>query len=229
MPIYWLRKDDTGFPHPNTASPDGLLAVGGDLSAERLLTAYNRGIFPWYSAGDPILWWSPDPRFVLYPAELRVSKSMRPYFNQRKYRVTYDTAFAEVIAACGAIPRHGRIATWITPEMKAAYIRLHRLGYAHSVEVWADDELVGGLYGIALGRVFFGESMFARATNASKFGFITLVRDLERRGYELIDCQQQTAHLARLGARAITRDRFLEILTENRERRDEVGAWTALS
>jgi leucyl/phenylalanyl-tRNA--protein transferase len=150
---------------------------------------------------------------------------MRPYFNQQKYRVTYDTAFSQVIHACSVIPRHGQVSTWITAEMIAAYEKLHRQGYAHSVEVWREEELVGGLYGIALGKVFFGESMFAKASNASKFGFISLVRALQAQGYELIDCQQETAHLASLGAKAIGRKRFLEILEDNRERKTALGHW----
>lgn len=225
MPVYWLQADELRFPHPQLATPDGLLAAGGDLSTDRLLLAYSWGIFPWYSDNDPILWWSPDPRFVLFPDELKVSKSMRPYFNQHKYRVTYDTAFSRVIHACSVIPRHGQVSTWITAEMTAAYEKLHRQGYAHSVEVWREEELVGGLYGIALGKVFFGESMFAKASNASKFGFISLVRALQAQGYELVDCQQETAHLASLGARAIDRERFLEALEENRERKTALGRW----
>ena len=217
MPVYWLRDNELSFPHPEQASSDGLLAVGGDLSVERLLYAYSWGIFPWYSAGDPILWWHPDPRFVLYPDKLKVSKSMRPYFNQQKYTTTYDQAFSEVIKACSSIPRAGQESTWITPEMIKAYEQLHEAGFAHSVEVWQDHELVGGLYGIAIGKVFFGESMFARATNASKFGFISLVRDLQKKGYELIDCQQETPHLASLGAEAISRKAFLKELEKNQK------------
>jgi leucyl/phenylalanyl-tRNA---protein transferase len=201
--------------------------VGGDLSPRRLLLAYSWGIFPWFSEEDPILWWHPDPRFVLFPAQLKVSKSMRPYFNQAKFRVTYDQAFAQVIAACSAFPRRGQRGTWITEEINSAYCELHEQGYAHSVEVWEGTELVGGLYGIALGKVFFGESMFARAANASKFGFITLVRKLTEQGYELIDCQQETAHLASLGARPISRKAFLSILADNRARPLLPGSWSS--
>lgn len=227
MSFYWLDADDLSFPHPDLASPDGLLAVGGDLSAERLLLAYRWGIFPWYTERDPILWWSPDPRFVLYPPELKVSKSMRPYFNQEKYRATFDQDFPAVIRACQQTRRQGQLGTWITHDMRKAYIRLHELGFAHSVEVWEGEQLVGGLYGLALGRVFFGESMFARASNASKFGFISLVRRLEARGYRLIDCQQETAHLASLGARAIPRNEFLQQLQGIDEEPTERGAWSA--
>lgn len=227
MPVYWLREDELSFPHPQQASSDGLLAVGGDLSVERLLLAYSWGIFPWYTQGDPILWWHPDPRFVLFPDNLKVSKSMRPYFNQQKYRATYDQAFSEVIKACSAVPRRGQDSTWITDDMIAAYEELHAAGFAHSVEVWQGEELVGGLYGIALGRVFFGESMFAKATNASKFGFISLVRNLNQWGFQLIDCQQETSHLASLGAELISRQAFLDILTENQSEALSKQYWSA--
>lgn len=226
MPVYWLQEHEINFPHPANANVDGLLAAGGDLSPERLLLAYSWSIFPWYNEGDPILWWSPDPRFVLYPDELKVSKSMRSYFNQNKFQLTYDQAFDQVISACSQIPRHGQLGTWITADMLAAYKKLHQLGYAHSVEVWDKDELVGGLYGIALGRVFFGESMFARKSNASKFGFISLVRRLKAEGFKLIDCQQETPHLASLGARSIPREDFLELLEENRQLKTQAGSWT---
>lgn len=217
MPVYWLRDDDLSFPHPRQASSDGLLAVGGDLSVERLLLAYNWGIFPWFTLGDPILWWHPNPRFVLFPQKLRVSKSMRPYFNQQKYTVTYNQAFSDIIRACSSTPRMGQESTWITPDMIKAYENLHEAGFAHSVEVWQGKELVGGLYGIGIGKVFFGESMFTKASNASKFGFISLVRDLQKKGFELIDCQQETQHLASLGAEAISRADFLAHLKENQK------------
>lgn len=225
MPVFWLQEDELSFPHPQQANPDGLLAVGGDLSPDRLLLAYSWGIFPWYADDDPILWWSPDPRFVLFPDKLKVSKSMRPYFNQKKYTTTYDTAFSQVIRACSGIKRHGQESTWITTEMISAYEELHRLGYAHSVEVWQAEQLVGGLYGIALGKVFFGESMFSRASNASKFGFISAVKALAEQGYELIDCQQETAHLMSLGAEAINREVFLERLEANRDLPIRKGHW----
>lgn len=225
MSFYWLDANDLSFPHPDLANADGLLAVGGDLSPDRLLLAYRWGIFPWYTELDPILWWSPDPRFVLFPDELKVSKSMRPYFNQQKYRVTFDQQFSEVIKACQQTRRRGQRGTWITSDMRRAYIQLHQMGYAHSVEVWEGEQLVGGLYGLALGRVFFGESMFARAANASKFGFISLVRRLQGRGYRLIDCQQETAHLASLGARAIPRMDFLQRLGPIEEEETERGSW----
>ena len=226
MPVYWLSDGDITFPHPRQATEDGVLAVGGDLSPERLLFAYSWGIFPWYSEGQPILWWSPDPRFVLFPEKLKVSRSMRPYFNQKKFSVTYDQAFTEVMRQCQGARRYQQFGTWITEDMVEAYTHLHELGHAHSVEVWKEEELVGGLYGIAQGRVFFGESMFSKQSNASKFGFIKLVRFLQERGFTLIDCQQETEHLRSLGAEAIPRERFLAMLEDNRKIPLESGQWT---
>lgn len=229
MPVFWLAEEELAFPDPELANDDGVLAVGGDLSPERLLLAYQMGVFPWYSERDPILWWSPDPRFVLFPDELKVAKSMRPYFNQRKFGITLDTQFREVIGECQTQRRRGQLGgTWITKEMLEAYCRLHELGFAHSVEVWKGEELVGGLYGIALGKVFFGESMFAKVSNASKFGFISLVRLLERLGFWLIDCQQETRHLESLGARNISRESFLEYLNQNQEEPTLRGSWSGL-
>jgi leucyl/phenylalanyl-tRNA--protein transferase len=226
MPVYWLPEDELVFPPLEWAEPNGLLAAGGDLSTERLLFAYRNGLFPWYGDESPILWWSPDPRFVLFPDELKVAKSMRPYFNQRKFEWTIDRNFSSVIKNCRHAPRHGQDGTWITEEMTQAYIQLHKEGYAHSVEVWQEGELVGGLYGIALGKIFFGESMFAKASNASKFGFIALVRWLKEQGFFLIDCQQATPHLASLGARSIPRDEFVRMLAENKAQNPEVaGKW----
>lgn len=216
MPVFWLSLLDISFPNPALANAQGILAVGGDLSPERLIEAYTRGIFPWYNPGDEILWWSPDPRFVLFPDELKVSKSMRPYFNQKKFEVTYDTDFRSVITHCQQSDYSSRGGgTWITSEMLEAYCTLYEMGIAHSVEVWQGKALVGGLYGIFLGKVFFGESMFADVSNASKFGFITLVRDLAEIGCQLIDCQQETTHLASLGARAIPRREFLSLMQKN--------------
>jgi leucyl/phenylalanyl-tRNA--protein transferase len=196
------------FPDPALAEPDGLLAVGGDLSVERLLLAYQNGIFPWYSEETPILWYTPHERFVLFPAELRISSSMRQVIRSGKFRITRNQAFDRVIAACSCIPRPGQDGTWITPEMQAAYIKLHLLGYAHSIEVWQADTLVGGLYGVAMGRVFCGESMFSHVSNASKMALVSLSEE----GYQLIDCQVHTDHLASMGARMISRVDYLEIL-----------------
>lgn len=225
MPVYWLDPEHLIFPDPVYSNPDGLLAAGGDLSKDRLLLAYRSGIFPWYAPGDPILWWSPDPRCVLFPEDLKVSKSMRPYFNQHKYTVTYDRCFKDVMQACATQPRGGQTGTWITREMVLGYTQLHAAGYAHSVEVWKEDQLVGGLYGIAIGKVFFGESMFARASNASKFGFISLVRLLKADGFTLIDCQQETNHLLSLGATTIPRSEFLLALENNDRNADGAGKW----
>ncbi|MEY3050675.1 MAG: leucyl/phenylalanyl-tRNA--protein transferase [Bacteroidota bacterium] len=214
MSIYILSRSNILFPPVEKADGKGLLAAGGDLSPERLLAAYRQGIFPWYNPGSPILWWSPDPRFVLFPSELKVSRSMRPYLNQGRYQVTMDRAFEAVIVGCQR-SELGPWRTWITEDMRAAYEELHRLGHAHSVEVWEGAELVGGLYGLVQGRCFFGESMFTRASNASKYGFIHLVRMLERLGFWLVDCQQETGHLASLGARAIPRREFKALLERN--------------
>jgi leucyl/phenylalanyl-tRNA--protein transferase len=211
----WLDPDDPElwFPRVELAlqEPNGLLAVGGDLSEDRLLLAYRSGIFPWYGPGQPILWWSPDPRLVLFPSRLRVSRSLVKTIRKGMFRLTLDRDFDGVIDACAA-PRPGQAGTWITPEMKDAYRALHLAGYAHSVECWRQDQLVGGLYGIAIGRIFFGESMFARSTDASKVAFVGLVRQLSRWGFPLIDCQVHTTHLASLGAGTIPRREFIRVL-----------------
>lgn len=212
--IAWLGVDT---PFPSLASalqePNGLLAVGGDLSPRRLLDGYRRGIFPWYSEGDPVLWWSPDPRMVLFPRELRVTRSLAKTLRNKSYEIRFDTAFDEVVRGCAA-PRPSQPGTWISAEMRAAYRRLHELGYAHSVETWVDGALAGGLYGVALGRVFFGESMFARGRDASKIAFVHLVRRLAGESYLLIDCQMHTPHLASLGAREVPRSEFARRLKE---------------
>ncbi len=228
MPIFLLNDDDTIFPDPSFAEGTGLLAVGGDLSPERLLEAYRHGIFPWYNPGEEILWWSLDPRFVLFPNELKVAKSMRPYFNQKKFTVTYDKQFRQVMILCRDQYRKQQFGSWISNDMIEAYVKLHELGYAHSVEVWKDEQLVGGLYGLSMGKMFFGESMFSLEANASKFGFITLVRKLESLGFTMIDCQQETPHLASLGARGIPRIEFLKKLEENNKENDLVGNWEEL-
>ncbi len=197
------------FPDPSLAEDDGLLAVGGDLSTDRLLLAYQNGIFPWYSDDTPILWYSPHQRFVLFPQELKISKSMRQVLNSGKFKITVNSVFPDVIKACAAAPREGQDGTWITNEMQDAYINLNRLGHAHSYEVWENEILVGGLYGVAVGKVFCGESMFSRVSNASKTALIHLCQN---NPYKLIDCQVPTEHLTSMGARLIDRDEYLEIL-----------------
>lgn len=215
-----------GFPDPRTGPANGPLAMGGDLSAERLLAAYDHGIFPWFDDDSgPPLWWSPDPRAVLFPDRLRVSRSLARRLRRGDYTITMDTAFAAVVTACAA-PRESGAGTWITPGMRAAYQRLHALGFAHSVEAWDGTDLAGGLYGVSLGGMFFGESMFSRRTDASKAALAALVARLARWGFELIDCQLPNAHLRSLGAEPMARDEFLDRLARNRARATRRGAWT---
>ena len=210
--MYLLSKEFV-FPPVNLANKDGLLAVGGDLSTERLLLAYKSGIFPWYNQGEPIVWYSPNPRMVLFPKDLKVSKSMKQVIRSDNFTVTFNQNFSEVISNCKHIFRASdQGETWITNEMQQAYINLHKIGVAKSVEVWLGDELVGGLYGIDLGTVFCGESMFSKVSNASKLAFIKLVEKLEKENYKLIDCQVYNNHLASLGADEISRDEFLKFL-----------------
>lgn len=204
--------NDLAFPSIHEADKDGLLAIGGDLSEGRLLLAYHSGIFPWFNEGEPILWWSPDPRFVLFPDKLKVSKSMKKLLRDEAFRVTFNQNFEEVISNCAVIKRDGQADTWITEGMKAAYINLYKKGYAQSVEVWQNDKIVGGLYGINLGTIFCGESMFSKVSNASKYGFIKLVESLKSRNYKLIDCQVHTLHLESLGAESIPREEFVKYL-----------------
>jgi leucyl/phenylalanyl-tRNA--protein transferase len=211
MPIYRLIEDLV-FPPPQYADPSGLLAVGGDLSAERLLEGYRMGIFPWYSEDQPILWWSPDPRCVLELDDFRVSRSLRRTLRKNVFTVTFDHAFEEVIRECATVPRKGQAGTWITSEMQNAYIRLHGLGFAHSVECWIQGELAGGIYGVSLGKVFFGESMFHHKTDASKVALATLVGKLKSWDFEFIDAQMATDHMIRLGAKEIPRRVFLKRL-----------------
>jgi leucyl/phenylalanyl-tRNA---protein transferase len=213
MPLFSLDRELV-FPPVELAEPDGLLAVGGDLSTERLLLAYRLGIFPWYE-GEHILWWCPDPRFVLYPDELVVSKSMRAVFKKNTFTFTINKAFKDVISNCKVVNRKGQDSTWISDEIKRAYISLHEKGYAHSAEAWRNGELAGGLYGIRLGNIFFGESMFSKESNASKFAFISYVQQLKSEGLALIDCQVYTEHLESLGARMISRKDFIETLRQN--------------
>jgi leucyl/phenylalanyl-tRNA--protein transferase len=224
--IPWLRD---GAPFPPVAkalkSPNGLLCAGGDLSPERLVEAYRRGIFPWYSEGDPILWWSPDPRMVLFPGELKVSRSLRKVVALGTYEIRVDSAFSRVMEECAA-PRNNQSGTWIVPDIVAAYTRLHVRGFAHSVESWLDGELVGGLYGVSLGEAFFGESMFSRATDASKVALVALVERLAQAGCRVIDCQQATPHLASLGAREIPRAAFAQLLAQAIPEVPQPTRWT---
>lgn len=226
--IPWLYAD-TPFPPVAQAlkEPNGLLAGGGDLLPQRLLAAYRRGIFPWYAPGEPILWWSPDPRMVLFPDAIRITRSLARTLRNADYSVTLDSAFAQVIAACAAAPRPGQNGTWITREMRQAYIHLHALGHAHSVETWRAGRLVGGLYGVAIGRAFCGESMFAHVTDASKIALAHLCRFLAGRGFGIIDCQMETAHLTSLGARPIPRDAYLARLATLVAAEVPPGHWPA--
>ncbi len=221
-----LHADNLHFPPADNAleDPPGLLAVGGDLRPERLLAAYRQGIFPWFDDSSPILWWSPDPRMVLKPADVHCSRSLGKLIRRGLYRVTMDSAFDQVIQQCAA-HRDGQPGTWITEDMQQAYIKLYHLGYAHSVEVWQEQTLVGGLYGISLGRMFFGESMFSRQPNTSKLAFVALCRQLQQWSFTLIDCQLPTDHLASLGAAPMSRQRFLALLAENRVEDNQYKHW----
>jgi len=225
---YWIETDGPVDQFPDVAlalrEPDGLLAVGGDLSPARIISAYRQGIFPWYSEGQPILWWSPDPRSVLFPEHLKVSRSLRKTVKKNRFRITIDVAFQQVMDGCAA-PRKGETGTWITSEMKQAYQQLHEAGVAHSVECWEGDELVGGLYGIAIGRVFFGESMFSRRSDASKVAFVRLVEMLREWNFGLIDCQVATHHLASLGAVSIPRPQFVRMLGKLCNQAGREGCW----
>lgn len=225
--LTFLQDLKAGFPFPpgEQASEEGVLAYGGDLSPERLISAYLQGIFPWFSEGEPIYWWCPDPRFILLPDEVKISKSMRQLFNQKKFKVTFDHSFSHVIQRCASIDRKEQEDTWITNDMIDAYQRLHQLGFAHSVEVWLDDKIVGGLYGISIGKMFFGESMFSDISNSSKYGFITLVNFLKDQGFDLIDCQVHTPHLESLGAKMMNRKTFLTLIEENIYKPGKYGPW----
>jgi len=227
--IPWLSPDSP-FPPVETAleEPGGLLAAGGDLSPARLLAAYRRGIFPWYSEGEPILWWSPDPRMVLFPSEFRIHRSLVKTLRNSSHVIRFDNAFEQVMDACAA-PRSGQAGTWISAEMRAAYCRLHEMGHAHSVETWIDGSLAGGLYGVALGRVFFGESMFFRKRDGSKIALAALVSHLKRENFAVIDCQMHTGHLESLGARSIPRRHFSRLIGELVDYPRNPGSWAAAS
>ncbi len=210
MPIYQLT-DNLIFPSVEEAE-DGIVAVGGDLMPERLILAYMSGIFPWFNEDQPIIWWSPDPRFVLFPDKLHISRSMKRILKKNEFQITYDQDFEQIIAECKYIPRTGQEGTWITDEMELAYIRLHELGFAHSIEVWEEGELVGGMYGVRVGKVFCGESMFSKVSNASKLALIKFIEKFKKEGGELFDCQVHSDHMVSMGAEEITRKRFLKYL-----------------
>ncbi len=233
---FWIDPNDKTFRFPDVClalhEPDGLLAVGGDLSPDRLQASYRHGIFPWYNHGQPILWWAPDPRAVLFPENLKISRSLQKTLRKQSFTITTDKAFREVVEACSG-PRANEVdineenqpGTWITPEMKQAYQQLHEVGLAHSVECWLDKKLVGGLYGVALGQVFFGESMFTRVTDASKVAFVHLVKQLSQWDFKLIDCQITSAHLESLGAESIRREQFVQLLDQYCEAPGKPGLW----
>ena len=225
LPVYRIPQKHI-FPHPDLAEAGGLLGVGGDLDPERVLLSYTLGIVPWYSEGQPILWFSPDPRFVLHPRDLHIHRSLRKRLNRQDYRITLDTAFEQVIESCQQTSRQGQAGTWITEDMRSCYIQLHEMGHAHSVEAWLGDELVGGLYGVGIGTLFSGESMFAHESDASKFAFVWLVRQLQTWGFQLIDCQVFTEHLERFGAINIPRSRYLAQLEELIREPNRPGPWS---
>lgn len=222
----FVLSDRIAFPPQNLAEENGLLAIGGDLSVERLIASYKMGIFPWYSEGDPILWWTPDPRLVLFPEELHTSKSLNKLIRKKKFNVTVDHDFENVIQSCADVHKEKDSDTWIVSEMVEAYLRLHHEGYAHSVETWLDDKLVGGVYGVSIGKCFFGESMFTRENNASKVAFTYLVKLLQAKSFELIDCQMTTDHLLSLGAREIRRNEFVKRLKRALKNTEPPAKWS---
>ncbi len=224
MPVY-LLDDSLSFPDPGLASDDGLLAIGSDLSVERLLLAYSHGIFPWYNEDNPIMWWSPDPRMVLFPDKFKVSDSLKQLIRRETFQVSFDTAFEEVIEHCSRVPRQAQEGTWITTGMKEAYIKLHEKGFAHSVETYFEGELVGGLYGVSIGKAFFGESMFHLKSNASKVAFVYLIKRLTGWLFHIIDAQQETRHLQSFGAQAIPRKDFLNIIEKAVHEPGIYGKW----
>lgn len=228
MPIFQLEDNNVQFPPARMTDESGILAVGGDLSPKRIIEAYASGVFPWFNPEDPLLWWSPDPRCVLFPENIKISKSMRQLFRRNTYKVTFDQDFAGVIKACKDIYRPDQGGTWITEEMEDAYNQLHKIGFMHSVEVWDNNELVGGLYGGAMNKAFFGESMFSKKSNASKYGFIMLCKNLIENDYEIIDCQMHTPHLESLGAEEIPRDAFLLYTDRNQQRNFNCTNWNKI-
>ena len=223
--VFVLQNNFPGFPFAGLADEDGLLAIGGEITVDWLLEAYSNGIFPWYDETMPIMWWSPDPRAVMKPSEVHISHSMKPIFNQKKFELKVDTAFEAVIRQCANIKRKDEDGTWIVPEIIEAYTQLHILGYAHSFEAWQDGELVGGLYGVSLGKMFFGESMFSNKPNASKFAFISMARLLQNTGFEYIDCQIPTQHLESLGCGTMPRNVFLDLVQKNNSFPTLKGKW----
>jgi leucyl/phenylalanyl-tRNA---protein transferase len=225
MPVFYLT-DEHIFPPPQLADKEGILAIGGDLNEDRLLLAYRMGIFPWYSEEDPVLWWSPDPRLVLNPEEIKVSKTLKKIINKDKFDITLDQEFESVINACAQIRTENNEGTWIGKDMIKAYVKLHEAGYAHSVEAWYKEELAGGLYGVSLGKSFFGESMFTRISNASNVAFVKLVEYLTALSFDMIDCQVRTEHMIRFGAKEIPRGRFLQQLKESLEIPTRKGKWS---
>jgi len=224
MPLFRLSHQ-IEFPPAWLARSDGLLCIGGDLSCERLLLAYQNGIFPWFSENEPILWWSPDPRLVLFPSQIKISRSLRKTIKKNIFQITLNQAFARTINACAAPRKHAQEGTWLVDEMKEAYIALHRLGYAHSVETWYQGQLAGGLYGLSMGGAFFGESMFSRKSDASKVALVALSRLLQAHGFDFIDCQVTTDHLCQMGAKEIPRQHFLDILHRSIRHKTDPGIW----
>ena len=224
MSTFFLTREPV-FPHPSLADPDGLLAIGGDLSITRLCSAYSKGIFPWYGPGSPILWWCPDPRLLLHPDSIHISRSLRRILSSGRFSISADTAFERVIGYCSAVPRQDWSGTWLVPEMIDAYIKLHQAGVAHSFEAWHGSILAGGIYGVALGKAFFGESMFYLEPNASKVALVHLMRFLKSEGYHFMDCQQTTTHMLRFGAGEVSRKNFLNRLERAVAQKQTPGRW----
>ncbi|HHH52591.1 MAG TPA: leucyl/phenylalanyl-tRNA--protein transferase [Bacteroidetes bacterium] len=225
MPVFKLNAEIVGFPPAEFAESSGLLAIGGKLDPNWLIEAYQNGIFPWFNEEDPILWWSPDPRSVAKPGEIKISKSMKPYFSKNIFTLKIDTSFENVINHCQNIKRHDQDGTWITDELKLAYIEVHKMGFAHSFETWKNGKLVGGLYGVSLGKMFFGESMFSLESNASKFAFISLSEILKKNKFTLIDCQIPNPHLTSMGCYEMKRTEFLDLLKQNNHKETLIGNW----